>query len=86
MTPVNDAPVNIVPVGQTTQLNIPKVFSTTNVNAISISDVDAGTGSETVTLSVLDGTLTLSGITGLSFATGDGTADADMNSRARSAP
>ena len=45
---------------------------------ISISDIDVGGGTETVTLSVAHGTLTLSGTTGLSFTTGDGTTDATM--------
>ena len=47
-------------------------------NAISISDVDAGAGNETVTLSVFNGALTLNGTAGLAFTVGDGTADATM--------
>ena len=47
-------------------------------NAISVSDVDANGGNETVSLSVGHGALTLSGTSGLSFSAGDGTADAAM--------
>ena len=42
-------------------------------NTIVISDVDAGAGSETVTLSVGHGTLTLGSIAGLTGLTGNGT-------------
>src|SRR5262249_6388565 len=42
------------------------------------SDVDAGAGSVKVTLSVPNGALTLGSLVGLSFTTGDGTADASM--------
>jgi hypothetical protein len=47
-------------------------------NAISISDVDAGAGNETVTLSVASGALTLNGTAGLAFSVGDGSADSTM--------
>src|SRR5262249_48776990 len=53
-------------------------FSGGNSNLISISDVDAGASSVRVTLTATNGTLTLSGITGLSFTAGDGTADPTM--------
>jgi VCBS repeat-containing protein len=78
ITAVNDAPVNGKPGAQTTAEDTAKVFSTANGNAISISDVDVGAGNETVTLAVTNGALTLSGIAGLSFSAGDGTADATM--------
>ncbi|HSD36510.1 MAG TPA: putative Ig domain-containing protein [Rhodocyclaceae bacterium] len=73
---VNDAPVNTVPAAQATNEDTALIFS--GGNQISISDVDAGNGAVSVTLSVLHGALTLSGISGLSFTTGDGTADASM--------
>jgi hypothetical protein len=73
---VNDAPVNTVPGAQTVNEDTALVF--TGGNAISISDVDANGGTETVTLSVASGALTLSGTTGLVFGTGDGTADSTM--------
>ena len=73
--PVNDAPVEIVPAATTSGGDSPIVFSTATGNALSVSDVDAGTGLETVTLSVLHGTLTLASKAGLTFTTGDGTTD-----------
>jgi methionine-rich copper-binding protein CopC len=77
VTGVNDAPVNAVPAATqngTEDANL--VFSIANGNAISVTDADATT--LTVTLAVGKGTLTLSGIAGLSFTTGDGTGDATM--------
>jgi hypothetical protein len=73
---VNDAPVNTVPGLQTVNEDTALVFN--GANTISISDVDANGGTETVTLSVTSGALTLSGTTGLVFGTGDGTADSTM--------
>ena len=73
---VNDAPVNNVPGAQTVNEDTNLVL--TGGNAISISDVDANGNSETVTLSVASGALTLNGIAGLSFSVGDGTADSTM--------
>jgi hypothetical protein len=86
---VNDAPVNTVPGPQGTPQDTPLVFSTANGNLISVADVDAGTSSIQVTLTASNGTLTLSGTSGLSFGfsdangtgAGDGTADATMTFR-----
>ncbi len=75
---VNDAPVNAVPAAQSVNEDNTLVFSSGNGNAISIGDLDAGGSSVKVTLSVTNGALTLSQITGLTFTTGDGTADASM--------
>lgn len=75
---VNDAPVNTVPGAQGTAQNTPLVFSSGNGNQVSLADPDAGTNSIQVTLTVTNGTLTLSGTAGLSFTVGDGTADATM--------
>src|SRR5439155_23447019 len=47
-------------------------------NLISVGDVDAGGGQIQVTLTATNGTLTLAGLTGLTFTTGDGTSDATM--------
>src|SRR5262249_34937625 len=47
-------------------------------NALSVSDVDDQGASETVTLSVNAGTISLSTTNGLSFSQGDGTDDATM--------
>ena len=76
---VNDAPVNQVPGAQNLAQDGSLIFSTGNGNAISISDVDAGSGVEQATLDVAHGTLTLSGTTGLTFSAGDGSADASMS-------
>ena len=79
LTAVNDAPVNHVPAtAQTVAAGGNLVFSTGNGNAISVTDDDANGASETVTLTAGAGTLTLNGIAGLSFTTGDGTADTTM--------
>ena len=57
VSPVNDAPVNHVPAAQTVNEDTNLVF--TGANAITISDVDGGSGDETVTLTVTGGTLAL---------------------------
>ena len=75
---VDDPPVNNVPVAQATDEDTALVFSAGGGNAISISDVDAGGGDMGVTLNANNGTLSLSGIVGLVFTTGDGTGDATM--------
>jgi VCBS repeat-containing protein len=72
---VNDAPVNTVPGGQTIDEDTTLTF--TGGTAVSVAD-DAGSNPVQITLGVTNGTLTLSGLTGLSFTTGDGTADASM--------
>ncbi len=72
------APVNTVPGTQTTPEDTPRVFSLANGNAITINDLDAGTNPLRVTLAVSSGTLTLGTTAGLTFVTGDGTADATM--------
>jgi VCBS repeat-containing protein len=54
------------------------VFSGAGGNALSIADVDAAASTMQVQLSVTNGTLTLSTVSGLSFSAGDGTADAAM--------
>ncbi|HXQ69000.1 MAG TPA: choice-of-anchor Q domain-containing protein, partial [Pyrinomonadaceae bacterium] len=89
VTAVNDAPVNTVPGAQGTAQNTPIVFSSGNSNLIAVTDVDAGTNIIQVTLTATNGTLTLSGTSGLSFSfsdangtgTGDGTADPTMTFR-----
>ncbi len=75
---VNDAPVNSVPGTQTAREGAALTFSSGNGNLISISDVDAGSSSVQVVLTGTNGAMTLSQITGLTFTTGDGTADASM--------
>jgi CSLREA domain-containing protein len=78
ITAVNDAPANTVPGAQTTNQNTPLVLSAANSNAISVSDVDAGTDPLRVTLVGSNGSLTLGTTAGLTFTTGDGTDDVTM--------
>jgi len=75
--------VNIIPVNDPPFLNIPTSASTAEDNAlvfasrvISVGDPDAS--ELLVTLSITNGTLTLSGTTGLIFTTGDGSDDISM--------
>ena len=79
ITAVNDAPVNTVPGTQATVTDLAEVFSSGIGNPISVADVDAASASVQVQLTAGNGTITLSGITGLTFSVGDGTADATMN-------
>ncbi|WNV09235.1 VCBS domain-containing protein [Tardiphaga sp. 709] len=72
VTAVNDAPTNTVPTARVVNEDTAIVFSSGNNNAISIADADHNGGNETVTLSVLHGNLTLSGLSGLTV-TGNGT-------------
>ena len=82
----NDPPVNSVPGPQNINEDTPLVFSGGSGNQISISDNDAAVNPVRVTLSSASGAMTLSQTAGLSFASGDGTADANMSSQARSPP
>ncbi|WP_310417002.1 cadherin-like domain-containing protein [Mycoplana sp. BE70] len=79
VTAINDAPVNTVPAGdiRVTQ-NSHVVFSTGNGNAISVHDVDAGSGTISVTLTATNGVLTLGGTAGLTFSNGNGVNAATM--------
>jgi VCBS repeat-containing protein len=76
ITGTNDAPVNGVPGTQVVDEDVPLVFSSANGNQVSISDVDNTT--HTVTLSAVNGRVTLGTVTGLTFTTGDGTSDGVM--------
>lgn len=78
VTAVNDAPVNTVPGSQETDQNVALVFSSGNSNLISVSDVDAGGEVIRVTLTAINGLISLSGDTGLTFTTGSGVNDATM--------
>ena len=74
---VNDAPVNTVPGAQQTGDSTPLVLSTANANAISVADVDAGTGIVQLSFGTGapgNGTLTLANPGGvLTTLTGNGT-------------
>ena len=78
VAPVNDAPVNTVPGVQVSAEDTALVFSTGHGNQLAITDMDAGGGQLNATLSVTNGTLTLAGTAGLTFNTGDGTADSTL--------
>ncbi|HEX8706513.1 MAG TPA: OmpA family protein [Myxococcaceae bacterium] len=75
---INQPPVNNMPAPQSTPEDVPLVFSTANGNLVSIADPDAANGQVKVTLTATQGTLTLSGTTGLTFTDGDGTSDTTM--------
>ncbi|MCL7406453.1 VCBS domain-containing protein [Paradonghicola geojensis] len=71
---VNDAPTITVPSSaQSVDEDIALVLSSGTSNAIQIADVDAGSGAVRLTLSVANGTLSVSGTTGLTV-TDDGKA------------
>lgn len=74
----NSAPVNTVPGLQTTAEDTPLVFSSGGGNGITVADADAASNPVQVTLTATSGTVTLSGVTGLTFVAGDGTSDAVM--------
>ena len=61
-----------IPGTQATAPGVPLTFSTANGNAISMSDVDAGTGQIWCRIDATNGTLTLSQTTGLNFTGGLG--------------
>ena len=75
VTAVNDAPANTVPGAQTTPFNTPLVLSMANANRLSIADIDAGSGLLAIVLTATNGVVTLGALAGLTFSTGDGTAD-----------
>ncbi len=74
---VNDAPVVSAPATINTQANAPVVFNA-GAKLISIADADAGNATVQVTLLVDKGLVTLNGVAGLDFLSGDGTDDAGM--------
>lgn len=78
---VNDAPVNTVPGAQAGQQGVALVFNSANSNLISVADLDVGGSTLEVALTGTNGTISLSGTTGLSFTAGDGTSDATMTFR-----
>ena len=67
---VNDAPVETLPGAQSTNKD-----TALSISGLSVSDVDANGGTETVTLSVSDGTISLASKTGLTFSSGTGSND-----------
>ncbi len=78
---VNNAPIITLFGAPTVTEDSPVIFSVGNGNLILLSDVDIGSGLMELTLTAASGTLTLPTTSGLTFTTGDGTADATMTVR-----
>lgn len=79
VTAVNDAPVITAPGSSSVDENDSRRFSAAGDDAITVTDVDAGTGTVRAVLDATSGRLTLAGTTGLTFTVGDGTADAELD-------
>jgi CSLREA domain-containing protein len=71
----NLAPVNSVPGAQNVNEDFTLTFNAGNANLISISDPDAGTADVKVTLTAVNGTMSLSGTAGLTFTPPSGSND-----------
>jgi hypothetical protein len=78
ITGVNVAPVITALASAGMVRNTSFTFSRALGRELSFSDSDIASGQAQATLSVTQGTLTLAQTTGLSFTTGDGTADATL--------
>jgi VCBS repeat-containing protein len=78
VTNANDAPVLSAPASVATDEDTPLTLDSAHGNAITLSDQDLAQGPLTVTLQATLGTVSLATTQGLSFAAGDGTADATM--------
>ncbi|MCA9062386.1 MAG: hypothetical protein KDA96_04990 [Planctomycetaceae bacterium] len=77
---VNDPPINAVPPGQVVDEDTNLVFSSANGNQISVSDADVHLGNNRllVTLTAVNGQLTLATTNNLVFTNGTGTGDVTM--------
>ena len=75
ITPVNDTPILTVPGTQST--NEDEALGFSGASLISVSD-NSGENPILVSLNAAHGTLSLSGISGLDFSIGDGSADSSM--------
>jgi Domain of unknown function (DUF4347)/Cadherin-like/RTX calcium-binding nonapeptide repeat (4 copies)/Bacterial cadherin-like domain len=73
IAPENDAPIITSPISATIDEDTSFTFIGNDV--ITIDDPDAGTSPVKVTLNAIQGSLTLSGTTGLNFSQGDGVSD-----------
>jgi uncharacterized delta-60 repeat protein len=74
VTNVNDAPTSLAPATVSTAEDTAMSFNGPNI--LSVNDVDGG--NLTVTLTVSQGALTMTTLTGLTFTVGDGTSDTTM--------
>jgi Bacterial Ig domain len=70
LTVSNAAPAITAPATAATLLGNPLVFSVANKDAISITDVNAGSAAEPLTLTATDGTLSLGSTTGITITAG----------------
>jgi hypothetical protein len=68
----SNGPVNRYPVAQTVEEGTDLVLSSATGNAFAVKEHEAGSDPVQVTLTVTDGTVALSGTTGLSFSFSDG--------------
>ncbi len=78
VTAVNDAPTISSLGPQVTPTNTALYFNASNANQIIISDLDAAGNLVRVTINTSNGQFTLANLTGLTFTTGDGSADTSM--------
>ena len=79
LTEVNDAPVNTVPTEtQLVEEDTLEVFAPDNDNALTVSDVDARSGTVEVSLDVDHGTLSLDDTPGVTFTDADGDSTTTM--------
>ncbi len=75
MTAVNTPPTVNVPGPQVIGVNRPLVFSSVNVNAFTVGDVDADGAAEQITITATNGTVSLSTRQNLGFSAGSGSGD-----------
>ncbi|MGI9214995.1 MAG: hypothetical protein ACR2HS_05020, partial [Gammaproteobacteria bacterium] len=68
---IDNPPINTVPSIQTINENASLIFSNANHNSITITDIDANVGTETVNLSIHNGTLTLGSVNNLTNVIGN---------------
>ncbi|MGI9215171.1 MAG: beta strand repeat-containing protein, partial [Gammaproteobacteria bacterium] len=71
INPINNAPINVVPLAQAVNQNGVITFSLSNANAIKVIDVDSENNLETITLSVNNGVLNLTNMNNVIY-TGNG--------------
>ncbi len=81
ITPVNDVPVTAMPLAVAGTEDVPLIFSPANGNSISVAAPDSAANPIELSLWAPNGTVTLNGISGLTFTSGDGFADASMTFR-----
>ncbi|MDP1914940.1 MAG: tandem-95 repeat protein [Myxococcales bacterium] len=86
VNPVNDAPINTVPIGQTIVEDTSLVFTVGTGNPISVADVDLGMGDLTITLAATAGTISVAVVPNVTFQVGDGVDDLTMTFTGRIAP